>query len=376
MPRWIESSVLSPQLHLSLGDFQPFYFGDSVHGEKTWKVAPVWKSHTEDFEREALIRNGVWKLEGINLFHLSPGHIKIKSAVVNSFAKEREDGDDGRNSSDSDDSCQYVDDDDDDKDKKNAKWIIKSQGAHTLVENGNYLHSETDFRGWMFIGVLSCSSIPRAWSMRIVQFNIEFSSCPASFHSTCWRGRDKRPRPHKVPQVYSPLITGMEEMCLSSKLSDFTLEINGEEIPAHKVILYRVPYFKALFESGMTETKMNRLQVKDFDAASMKAVLKFIYCAKLPEDWDVNYTNYLPIADHYGLDDLKYACSEALLKNLRRANVVPTLMVADRHHCSKLKQEALRLFHDWKDSMSPQLLEPLKAIPILMIECIARCQEN
>ena len=100
---------------------------------------------------------------------------------------------------------------------------------------------------------------------------------------------------------------------------------------------------------------------------------RFIYCGKLPEDLDIDSHSYLPISDHYGLDDLKEACSQTFLKNLNRSNVLETLILADRYGCSQLKRACLHRLHEWKDSMSCQEMEPLKADPALMFECLTYC---
>ena len=74
----------------------------------------------------------------------------------------------------------------------------------------------------------------------------------------------------------------------------------------------------------------------------------------------------------YQFNELKNVCFAVLEKNLRRENVVDTLMLADHHQRDELKDDCLRLFHDWKDSMSHQQLEPLKSVPALMFECLTR----
>lgn len=46
-------------------------------------------------------------------------------------------------------------------------------------------------------------------------------------------------------------------------LTDVILELNGEEIHAHKVVLSAAsPYFKAMFTSGLKETEMSRIKLQ------------------------------------------------------------------------------------------------------------------
>lgn len=352
MTNWVPSRVETEYLELRFGDNLPFYFGDKVHGDKSWKAAPVWKKKSSgssgSFE---------WELRGVNLYHLTPCHIKIEGVILPAFTREPYD---------------YDESDPDVTDRDKWEWeliggLLNQNDKLDTIEE--LCFSGINSPGWIHIGFLSYNQEEVAQSVKLC---IAFWSCSGGC-SDCQKTKSASA---SVPSIYSPLITGLEDSCLSSNLSDFTLEVNGEEIPAHKIMLFRVPYFKALFESDMTEARSNRLQVKDYDTVHVKAVLTFIYCAKLPEDLDDNCAAYMLIADHYGMDELKNACSEVLLKNLRRANVVDTLMVADRHCCAELKQECLRLLHDWRDSMSHQQFEPLKAVPELMFECLTRRHEN
>ena len=88
--------------------------------------------------------------------------------------------------------------------------------------------------------------------------------------------------------------------------NDDTEKVSYVEIRAHKAILSsRVPYFKQLLLSGMNEATTGRIRIEDVEAESFREVVKFIYCGQLPGDLATNPVKYLPIADKYGIDDLK-----------------------------------------------------------------------
>merc|ERR1711962_392571 len=173
------------------------------------------------------------------------------------------------------------------------------------------------------------------------------------------------------PPAWSSLATDLEKLFLAEESSDVAFEINGEVIPAHKVILTaRVPAFENMFALGMKEANSGRIKIDDVDAAAFKQVLRFIYCGKFPEKLDETAESLLPIADKYGIDDLKDACAAALKTCICRDNIVRTLTAAHLCSCPDLKKECIERLADLKKSLNAGDLEMLKAFPDLMVEVI------
>ena len=382
-----DSTVTSPMLRLRRGNNNPLYFGDDIHGERVWKVDPVWNSE--------------WKPDGIVLSHITPCSMKIKIIELNSFERRSKKNRDDDDNNDGDDDDDGIDDDEYHSDtdaestenvegqgKEGKKRVLIPCGYEKMVRDAHIdacRCADAGSRaapGWIHVQFLDWIDKEDASSiqLRIVfgapteEDKLDRKSDPAIEGSGVGSCFCRRNTPvSSIPKIYSPLLTGFEKLYLSSYMSDFTIEVSGEEIHAHKNILgARVPFFEALFDSGMTESRTNRIEIKGFDAATVKALLKVIYCAKLPEDLDENCHTYLAIADLYQFNELKNVCFAVLERNLRRENVVDTLMLADHHQRDELKDDCLRLFHDWKDSMSHQQLEPLKSVPALMFECLTR----
>ncbi|CAJ0582241.1 unnamed protein product, partial [Mesorhabditis spiculigera] len=70
-------------------------------------------------------------------------------------------------------------------------------------------------------------------------------------------------------------------LCLNEECSDVTLLIDGERIPAHKVILAaRSSYFKALFYGGL-RTDKEEVELKETAVTPFKYLLRFIYSSTL-----------------------------------------------------------------------------------------------
>ena len=145
---------------------------------------------------------------------------------------------------------------------------------------------------------------------------------------------------------------------------DVIIEVDSVEIPVNKAILAaRVPHFERLFASGMKETISGRIKIDDADADCVKQVVSFIYSGILPDDIEESPERYLPVAE-------KYACSVWMMKLLSNENVVQALIMADLYRCPDLKKFCCDKIKIWKADMSEEALNPLKAHPDLLVECI------
>ena len=176
--------------------------------------------------------------------------------------------------------------------------------------------------------------------------------------------------PSPLPNPKETCLGDFDRLLQSGASSDFIFEVDGEEISAHKLILStRSTYFQTLFNSGMREATENRAAIQDIDAASFKAILKFLYCGRLPEDLKTSAKNYLPVADKYDIQELKEACEYALERTITRDNVAELMVTADMFHCAELKAEAIEQFMTYGKSLTDEQLAPLKAHPELVLEC-------
>ena len=119
-----------------------------------------------------------------------------------------------------------------------------------------------------------------------------------------------------------------------------------------------------LWLPGMRESITNRIEIKDIDAPTFKAVLKFIYCGDFPEDVESAAVVYLPIAEIYGIQELKEKSARALERDLTAGNVIERLILAHLHQCSSLKE---RCFHflQAQPPLDDQALKPLDDYPDL-----------
>merc|ERR1711931_66922 len=70
-------------------------------------------------------------------------------------------------------------------------------------------------------------------------------------------------------------------------------------------------------------------------------MLRFVYCGKLPANFESDAAAYLPIANLYGIEDLESACSDALKLTLTAENVSERFALADLYQCTDLARACL-----------------------------------
>lgn len=155
---------------------------------------------------------------------------------------------------------------------------------------------------------------------------------PASLAKTS--SKDAKDREEKyefsIPSTSSTLSRqrlsdDLAKQFLREETADVFFEIGNwgyHVVPAHKFILMsRVDYFDKLFRSGMKEASTNRIELKDDDYSAFIRMLKFIYCGQIPDDLNEVAEKLLPMAEKYGIEQLKEACLNAKMKKLSVAGI-------------------------------------------------------
>jgi len=173
------------------------------------------------------------------------------------------------------------------------------------------------------------------------------------------------------PHPYTTLSNDFEAMFGCEETADVRFLIGDDSLLAHECVLRaRVPYFDRLFTSGMREAETKEIKIEDADIASFTHALKFIYCAQPPTDMKTEAANLLPIAEKYGIDQLKQICVASLRENLRRENVLATLILADVYQCPELKQFCLTKLAEWNGPEAETDFDLLDPYPHLMKETL------
>ncbi|XP_026501622.1 BTB/POZ domain-containing protein 9 [Vanessa tameamea] len=119
-------------------------------------------------------------------------------------------------------------------------------------------------------------------------------------------------------------------LCLSSEYSDVTLIVEGQRIPAHKVILAASSdYFRALLYGGMREANQAEVELQA-PLLAFKALLRYVYSGHmglslLRED---TVLDMLGLAHQFNFQELEAAISDYLRQILALKNVCALLDAA------------------------------------------------
>jgi hypothetical protein len=115
------------------------------------------------------------------------------------------------------------------------------------------------------------------------------------------------------------------------------------EFKAHKCILAaRSPVFKAMFNYRLKENLTNRVIIEDCKPDVVKAMLKYIYTASLPDDINNIAIDLFIAAEKYYIESLKLKVREHLVENLNSENVLQTYILSELYDDSMLRKQSLK----------------------------------
>uniref|UniRef100_A0AC35G1Y1 BTB domain-containing protein n=1 Tax=Panagrolaimus sp. PS1159 TaxID=55785 RepID=A0AC35G1Y1_9BILA len=124
---------------------------------------------------------------------------------------------------------------------------------------------------------------------------------------------------------------------------DFTIEVDGEEIKAHKFILReRSPYFAAMFDSGMKEAIQNKVKIEGFLFDIVDEAIKICYDCEI-KDCIIEFFSMdellllLKFSDVYDITHVKTHAESYLADEITQDNVCRLANAAIEFHAEKLQ---------------------------------------
>ncbi|KAM4689612.1 kelch repeat and BTB domain-containing protein 2 isoform 1-T2 [Discoglossus pictus] len=126
-------------------------------------------------------------------------------------------------------------------------------------------------------------------------------------------------------------------------LTDIVLIVEGTEFPCHKMVLATCSsYFRAMFMSGLSESKQTHVHMRNVDAASLQIIITYAYTGNLAIK-ESTVEQLYETACFLQVDDVLHRCREYLIKKINAKNCVRLLSFADLFSCEELKQSAKRM---------------------------------
>ncbi|XP_033632334.1 kelch-like protein diablo [Asterias rubens] len=142
---------------------------------------------------------------------------------------------------------------------------------------------------------------------------------------------------HRAHEHYSTqALRLMQELRQAHKLCDIRLQVGGQVIVGHRVVLAAFSrYFYAMFTGDMLEASQSEVVMKQVDARSVEMLVEYAYTGILEIHIDT-VQSLLDTAAMLQLTDVQTACSEFLKRQLHPANCLGIRNFADAHTCTDL----------------------------------------
>jgi hypothetical protein len=176
--------------------------------------------------------------------------------------------------------------------------------------------------------------------------------------------------------VSEPSVT-LTRRLTSGNLTDFTILAGVESeasspdtilrIPVHKLILsQRSPVFRAMLQSGMTESSSGEVRMNDVDAGAVQEFVRFLYTDNC--DATQHAEQLLALSHRYEVPELQRLCVDPLLDALTIENAANVFSLAHLYNCADLKRGTLTYIAEH----AAALLQSGKFLSQLNLE---QCQE-
>eukprot|EP00058_Branchiostoma_floridae_P007082 XP_002592570.1 hypothetical protein BRAFLDRAFT_118908 [Branchiostoma floridae] len=112
-------------------------------------------------------------------------------------------------------------------------------------------------------------------------------------------------------------------------LQDVVLEVEGRRFPCHRLVLSAAsPYFRAMFTSGMAESRQKTVVLQGLDAGVFGEILSYIYSGTLHVSLDKVQPLY-QAADLLQLDYVRDTCSNYMVFNVDNSTCVDLYRFAE-----------------------------------------------
>ncbi|CAL2029195.1 unnamed protein product [Caenorhabditis brenneri] len=226
---------------------------------------------------------------------------------------------------------------------KAGKIGFKSQFKLRTAENKDIemrIHpnpSHSDYVSYIKRDVLFPQIMPR--DMIIV--NVEIDVAVETITTT------NEPIQFEPVNTEQQLIEDYQRLFLQELLTDFTINVNGRIIKAHKAVLAaRSPVFYAMLTHHDTdEAKSSVMYINDMDYDVIYEMVYYIYCGRCQKDITDMATALLIAADKYRLEELKSHCEKYLVENINVDNACSLLIIGDLYTAPKLRRRAVQVIH-------------------------------
>ncbi|KAL9913046.1 kelch-like protein 25 isoform 2-T2 [Glossina fuscipes fuscipes] len=134
----------------------------------------------------------------------------------------------------------------------------------------------------------------------------------------------------KNPDYSNAFLDSLNKMRINRENCDFGLEVGGETIYAHRLVLtIASPYFAAMFKNDTKEKATGLVKLEDNDVSAVKTVVEYIYSGELPLT-EENVQSICTTSDYLQIEWVKSECLKFLKRNLNATNCLQLRTIAEK----------------------------------------------
>ncbi len=128
---------------------------------------------------------------------------------------------------------------------------------------------------------------------------------------------------------------------------DVVFVVGNDRFPAHRCLMAAAsPVLRKMLTNGMKETNEREVVLKEVNVKEWKAVLDYIYTAKIELANAVEALQFLACAERFQIEELEGAISEYIVKELDTPNCSEILAGVDCLNSTKVRAAAMKTIVD------------------------------
>ena len=142
----------------------------------------------------------------------------------------------------------------------------------------------------------------------------------------------------------STLVQELKAMVNNGTMSDVTFVCDdGSRIFAHKFMLSRCEYFRAMLLGSMAEAEDEKQDVMlpDITSDILLVLLEYMYTDEVEFSNSDNAMDLFQVADRFGIPRLKSICENVILKSICIDNAASIFFAADMYNAKALREKCL-----------------------------------
>ncbi len=170
------------------------------------------------------------------------------------------------------------------------------------------------------------------------------------------------------------LRTFIQRMRDNDSSHDVVFVVENERFPAHRCLMEATsPVLRKMLTNGMKETNEREVVLKEVNVKAWKAVLDYMYTAKMELPNAEDAVQYLACAERFQIEELEGVISDYIERELDTSNCSEILGTVDCLHSTKLRAAAMKTIVDNFDEVLYK--EGFALLPFELFQEVISCDK-